>query len=165
MALNSDIERLFKANYELMLKLAVAALHDVDTANDVVHSVFSSLLASGLPDSADTAYLLRATRNRALNHIRNLDARKRIAELYTLESESDADDANDEIPDHRQIAQMIEDSLTPQTAEVVRLRFYEGLRYSAISERLGISETAVYKHLRRAIEILRPIMKEKYGQN
>ncbi|MDE6381627.1 MAG: hypothetical protein K2L57_02050, partial [Muribaculaceae bacterium] len=112
MALNSDIERLFKANYELMLKLAVAALHDVDAANDVVHSVFSSLLASGVPDSADTAYLLRATRNRALNHIRYLDARKRIAELYTLESESDADDANDEIPDHRQIAQMIEDSLT-----------------------------------------------------
>lgn len=158
-----EIEILFKANYGSMLKLAVATLHDVDAANDVVHGVFSSLLASGLSDSVDKAYLLRATRNRALNHIRNLDARKRIAELYALES--DTDETNDVAHDYGQIARMIEDSLTPQTAEVVRLRFYEGLKYFEISERLGISEAAVYKHLRRAIDILRPIIKEQYGQN
>lgn len=159
-----DIERLFKANYEAMLKLAVATLHDVDAANDVVHGVFSSLLASGVSDSVDIAYLLRATRNRALNHIRNLDARKRIAELYALESEQDAGEASGVIPDPEQISAIIEDSLTPQTSEVIRLRFYEGLKYFEISERLGISEAAVYKHLRRAIEILRPIIREKYGQ-
>lgn len=68
------------------------------------------------------------------------------------------------IPDYEHISRLIGSSLTPQTATVVRLRFYEGLKYADISEELGISEAAVYKHLRRAIEILRPIIK-KYGQN
>ena len=99
-----------------------------------------------------------------MNHLRNLDARHRIAELYTLDAGVDDEDPEYVIPDYEHISRLIGSSLTPQTATVVRLRFYEGLKYADISEELGISEAAVYKHLRRAIEILRPIIKE-YGQN
>lgn len=40
MARNQDIERLFKANYAVMHRLAVAMVHDRDAAGDVVHGVF-----------------------------------------------------------------------------------------------------------------------------
>lgn len=39
-----DIERLFKANYERMLQLALAILHSDELAHDIVHDVFASLL-------------------------------------------------------------------------------------------------------------------------
>ena len=164
MTINSEIERLFKANYEAMLRLALATVHDSDAANDIVHGVFASLLSTGLTAAVDRVYLLRATRDRALDHLRNLDARHRIAELYTLDACVGDEYTECMIPDYEHISRLIGSSLTPQTATVVRLRFYGGLKYADISEELGISEAAVYKHLRRAIEILRPIIK-KYGQN
>ena len=62
MATKKDIERLFKANYAVMLRLATAILHDRDAAVDVVHEVFESLLVSRSSADVDSAYLLRATR-------------------------------------------------------------------------------------------------------
>lgn len=96
-----------------MLSLATATLHDRDTANDVVHGVFAALLASGSADTVDGAYLLRATRNRALNHLRNLDARQRIAEMYTLENGADGDSPDLKLPDYDGMSRLIADSLTP----------------------------------------------------
>ena len=45
--------------------------------------------------------------------------------------------------------------MTPQTRQVVRLRFQEQMSYRQISMRLGISEVAVYKHLAQAISRLK----------
>lgn len=61
MTINSEIERLFKTNYEAMLRLALATVHDSDAANDIVHGVFASLLTTGLTAAVDRVYLLRAT--------------------------------------------------------------------------------------------------------
>lgn len=61
-------------------------------------------------------------------------------------------------PDYAEIMSRAGEKFTPQTSEVVRLRFAEGLKYAEISRRLGISEAAVYKHLRRATEIFRNII-------
>lgn len=163
MARKSDIEKLFRTHYAAMLTLATATLHDRDAANDVVHGVFAALLASGSADTVDGAYLLRATRNRALNHLRNLDARQRIAEMYTLENGADGESHDLELPDYDGMSRLIADSLTPRAGQVVRLRFYNGMKYAEISEALGISEAAVYKHLRNAIQTLRLKIKEQYG--
>lgn len=158
MATKKDIERLFKANYAAMLRLATAILHDRDAAVDVVHEVFESLLVSRSSADVDSAYLLRATRNRTLNYLRDLDVREHVASLYMLEaSEADVDER---MSDCDRLAKAIADRLTPQTARVVRLRFFEGLRYAEIAGALGISEAAVYKHLRHAIETLRPIIED-----
>ena len=158
MATKKDIERLFKANYAAMLRLATAILHDRDAAVDVVHEVFESLLVSRSSADVDSAYLLRATRNRTLNYLRDLDVRERVASLYMLDaSEPDVDEW---MPDCDRLSKAIADRLTPQTARVVRLRFYEGLRYAEIAGALGISEAADYKHLRHANETLRPIIED-----
>lgn len=161
MANNSEnriiVERLFKANYNAMLRVAAATVRDADIARDIVHDVFASLLESIEASTVDTAYLLRATRNRSLNSLRNMDRRQRIAGLYTLEMES-AEDCDARQPDYAEIMLQAGEKFTPRMSEVVRLRFAEGLRYAEISCRLGISEAAVYKHLRRATEIFRNII-------
>ncbi len=40
----NDIEKLFKAHYQQMYRLAKALLQDDDLARDIVHDVFESLL-------------------------------------------------------------------------------------------------------------------------
>lgn len=155
MATMKEIERLFKANYAVMLRLASAIVHDPDAAGDVVHGVFESLLVSGSAAPVDTPYLLRSVRNRALNHLRDLDVRQRVAGLYALDAETDGAGPDVDMPDYGKLAELIAERLTPQTARVVRLRFYQGRKYAEIADALGISEAAVYKHLRQAVETLR----------
>lgn len=48
-----------------------------------------------------------------------------------------------------------EEMMTPQTWRVFQMRFDEGLSYRHISEQLGISQVAVYKHLAHALQLLR----------
>lgn len=162
-----DIERLFKAHYTQMHQLAMALLQDGDSARDIVHDVFTALIDVGGNTEATLGntevtpgYLMRAVRNRCLNQIRNLSARERIANRYFLENR---DYDEEQWPDEetmQAISGIIAGELTPQCRRVVELRFRTGMSYAEISAELQISGTAVYKHLHRALSIIRKKLKE-----
>lgn len=151
----NDIEQLFKAHYAQMYRTAVALLHDGDLARDIVHDVFASLLdgAPGIVVSA--GYLVKAVRNRSLNHIRDCDAQQRIAHRYFLDNE---DYETEDWPDDETIASiygMIKSDISPRARQVIEMRFAEGLPFAKIATAMGISETAVYRHLSHALSIIR----------
>ena len=157
----NDIETLFKANYPQMRRLARALLHDDDSARDIVHDVFESLLNSKNQALFSTAYLLSSVRNRCLSQIRDKGIHDRILNLYFCEMEEyDAE----KWPDDETIAriyQIIKSELTPQCRRIMELRFINGLSFANVAENLGISENAVYKHVRHALVIIR----KKLNQN
>lgn len=151
----NDIEQLFRAHYAQMFRLAVALLHDDDLARDVVHDVFLSLLTDGPSVRVSGGYLLRAVRNRCLNHIRDCGIRQRLASRYFLENEAYE---NAEWPDEETLAQvqaLIRYDVSPQARRVMELRFVEGQKFARIAEVMGISEAAVYRHLRHALMLIR----------
>ena len=140
--------------------MAMLVLRDEDVSRDIVHDVFESLLNTGLTDVSDQ-YLLRGVRNRCLNHLRGLSTKERILEVYALDEKEIADE---EWPDDETIAKIHEtvaNDLTDACRRVVELRFTDGKSYKEIAEELSISEVAVYKHLRHAIDVLR----SKLSQN
>lgn len=150
-----DIELLFKANFSRLHSLAVAMIHDDDIARDIVHEVFASLLTA--PDCLiiSPGYLVKAVRNRCLNQIRNLEIKQRVTNLYFLENEEyDSEDWPDEETIAR-IYQIINDDLTIQERQIIGLRFEKGLKFSNVAKAMGISENAVYKHLRQALKVIR----------
>ncbi len=160
MTTTNDIEQLFRTHYTAMHRLAMLILRDEDASRDIVHDVFESLLNTGLSD-VSAQYLLRAVRNRCLNHLRGLSTIERILEVYALD---DREIACEEWPDDETIAKIQEtvaNYLTDACRRVVELRFADGMSYKEIATSLGISEVAVYKHLRRAIDVLR----SKLSQN
>ena len=81
--------------------------------------------------------------------------RERFNNLYALDLDEIEDD---EWPDPEDVARLnglIDRSLTKQDRRVVRMRFTDRMSYSEIAAKLDISETAVYKHLRHAMDVLR----------
>lgn len=154
MTTKSNIELLFRSNYPAMLTLAIRLLHDPETARDIVHDVFESVLREKL-STVTCAYLLTGVRFACMKHLRNLSVRERFNNLYALDIDETEDD---EWPDPEDVARLnglIDNSLTEQDRRVVRMRFTFRMSYSEIAAELGISETAVYKHLRHAMDVLR----------
>lgn len=157
----NDIEQLFKAHYAQMHRLAVALLHDEDLARDIVHDVFASLLDGTTQILITGGYLLKAVRNRCLNHIRDCEIHQRIADRYFLENEEyDTEDWPDEETIAR-IYSLIRNDISPQARRVMELRFSDGLPFSKVAAAMGISETAVYRHLSHALTIIRQKLNEK----
>lgn len=137
-----------------MLTLAIRLLHDVDTARDIVHDVFESVLSENL-STVTRAYLLTGVRFACLKHLRNLSLRERFNNLYALDLDEIEDDEWPDPEDVARLNELIDQSLTMQDRQVVRLRFNERMTYDEIAGQLGISEVAVYKHLRHAMDVLR----------
>lgn len=149
-----DIELLFRTHYAAMHRTVMLMLRDEDVARDIVHDVFESLLSAGLTDVSGP-YLLKSVRNRCLNHLRNLSTVERLRQLYASDGQATDDE---EWPDDETISMIhstVANDLTDACRRVVELRFTGGMSYKQIAGRLGISEVAVYKHLRHAIDVLR----------
>ena len=160
MTTKDDITRLFRSHYAAMYRLAMLILRDDDVARDIVQDVFEAILVSGKSD-VSAPYLLTAVRNRCLKHIRSLSVKDRIKEVYSVD-EREIEDG--EWPNDETIAliqKTVAHDLTEACRRVVELRFSEGKSYHEISEILGISKVAVYKHLRHATDVLR----KKLSQN
>ncbi len=154
-----QIERLFKTHFQSLFDYALALLHDEEAARDIVQDVFMSVLENNITDITEY-YLLMATRNKALNHIRTYGIHQRILKLYFLEIEEyDKEDVMNE-ETIKNILECIDTCLTSQERQIMKLRFESGMKFSEISRTLGLSETAIYRHTKRAIHKISQKLKE-----
>lgn len=166
-----DIERLFKQHYRQMYRLATMLLHDDAESKDVVHDVFAQLLSdsrslrerlrAGAAAGVDTAgpFLLTCVRNRCLNVMRNRKIQERIQRLYLLDLETTILSESQLREEAERLNEGISQLQPPVCHDIILWHFRDGLTFSEIARRLQVSETTVYKHLRRALESLRVQLK------
>lgn len=143
-----------------MYRLATALLHDDDLARDIVHDVFASLLDGHTSLHVSGGYLLKAVRNRCLNHIRDCEIHQRIANRYFL---GDEEYDSERWPDDETVARiysLIHNDISLQAKRIIELRFSDGMSFARIAAVIGISETAVYRHLSNALKIIRKKLNE-----
>lgn len=154
MTKRNDIELLFKEHFGEMHRLAFSLLHDGSLAADIVQDVFASMLERKVGIPVSGSYLMKAVRNRCLNHIRDCDIHQRIERGYFTD---DAVYDPESQPDEGRIARIrkvISSELSPQARRIIELRFYRDLPFAEIASEMGISETAVFRHLRHALQKL-----------
>ena len=102
------------------------------------------------------AYLLRSTRNRALNHVRHQRVVEREAALAAIESRK-APSAEDEMlgSELEEAFRNAIERLPPKTREIFQLSRYQGLKYAEIATTLDISVKTVEKRMGQALAELR----------
>jgi RNA polymerase sigma-70 factor (ECF subfamily) len=153
-------EELFRSFFPGLVLFARKYVPDQDTATEIVHNVFLNLWEKR--ENIDTSssmksYLFTSVYNRCLNHIRDQKKfDKDESHLQRLDSHEFAD-GTDHL-EEQELEQRIFDALQAlpvKCREVFTLNRFEGLKYTEISEKLGISVKTVEAQISKALKILR----------
>ena len=154
------MEGLVHDDYEQMYRFAFALLHDNEEARDVVIDVFSRLWDKQLVP--DRAYLMRSVKNTCINLIARKKRDERLKRRLPLSEEKLTEEEPSRL-EERWLAAVdsIDHDLTYQTASVIRLCYREGMSYKNTAEKLGISISAVNKHIVKGLRTLREKLKGK----
>jgi RNA polymerase sigma-70 factor (ECF subfamily) len=131
-----------------------------EDAEDLLHSAYLRLAEASARQAvaAPAPYLLRTAVNLGIDARRreHLYDRRGPAELVCLEMPDPAP-LQDEVFSARIRLSRVRDGLdrlAPRTREVFLMHRLDRLKYREIAERLGISQSAVEKHIARAVQFL-----------
>ena len=157
------LERLFKQHYRQMYRLATMLLHDDAESKDVVHDIFARLVDDHRDLREDTAesYLLTSVRNRCLNVIRSRQIQERVERLYLLDLDTTIIPTERFDEELKTLYKGIDLLEPPLYRDIIIQHFRDGVTFKEIACRMGVSETTVYKHLRRALSQLRTHFKDQ----
>ena len=157
------LEKLFKQHYRQMYRMATILLHDDAESKDVVHDIFARLLDDhrDLREETAESYLLTSVRNRCLNVIRSRQIQERVERLYLLDVDTTiipTERLDEKLKTLNKGIDLLE---PPVYRDIIMQHFRDGMTFKEIARRMGVSETTVYKHLRRALSQLRTHFKDQ----
>ena len=152
-------ERLFKDNYPHMYRMAFSLVENADDAKDAVHQVFAQIWRGKPQISEDSirGYLLAATRNQCLHMLRSRQLQRKMEEELQRETEETLSEEREELL--QQLRQVINDNLTEQDRRVLQLHYEDEMTYAETASVLGISASAVNKHITRSLAKIRTTLK------
>ena len=152
-------ERLFKDNYPHMYRMAFSLVENADDAKDAVHQVFAQIWRGKPQISEDSirGYLLAATRNQCLHMLRSRQLQRKMEEELQRETEETLSEEREELL--QQLKQVINDNLTEQDRRVLQLHYEDEMTYQETASVLGISASAVNKHITRSLAKIRQTLK------
>ena len=152
-------ERLFKDNYPHMYRMAFSLVENAEDAMDAVHQVFAQIWRGKPQISEDSirGYLLAATRNQCLHMLRSRQLQRKMEEELQRETEETLSEEREELL--QQLKQVINDNLTEQDRRVLQLHYEDEMTYQETASVLGISASAVNKHITRSLAKIRTTLK------
>ena len=155
-----QFKELFLSEYSRMFKAAYILLGDEDEAKDAVQDVFARLWDGTTPlrEESQRTFLLTCVRNRCLNIIAQRQSRQEAQLLLTSEA-IDSRTHDEELIEA--VNRYVEERLTPQTGRIIKMHYNEDQSYKDISKELGISLSAVNKHIVQGLRKLRSTFKNK----
>lgn len=146
-----EFERLYKDNYRMLYRLAFVLTESQEDAHDAVSQVFTQLWQKKpeVADDAMTGYLLAATRNQCLHLLRQRQLQREMQEELAQRQETRMNLEHEELM--AALKQVINSQLTEQDRRILALHYDEEFTYSETAEALGISYSAVNKHITRSL--------------
>lgn len=159
-----QFERLFRSEYGRMYRAAHILLGDDEEAKDAVQDVFAHLWDGGieLREESLRTFLLTCVRNRCLNIIsqRRLNMEPSQNALNVAEDLEPWDGkTDDELTE--MVLSYVDERLTPQTSRIIHMHYDDQQSYKEISNSLGISVSAVNKHIVQGLRKLRQLFNRK----
>lgn len=148
-----EIEKLYDAEHGRLRALVRRIVGNSATAEDVVQQAFLNLLGRVAPPGS--AYITKAARNLALNHLRDSKRRSQI-EIYHEQTELIADNTPSpeiEVMYRNELRRLLEAvaALPERRRQAFVLNRIEGLTYDEVAWRMGISRNTVISQIVSAL--------------
>jgi len=155
----SAFDTVFRSHYAHLVRMAESVVREHALAEEVAQEVMLELWRrreSLQVEQTFRAYLVRSTRNRALNHVRHQRVVAREAAIAAIDPPS-SPSAEDEMlgSELEQAVRAAIDGLPEKYREVFQLSRDQGLRYAEIAVALDISVKTVEKRMGQALAELR----------
>jgi RNA polymerase sigma-70 factor (ECF subfamily) len=133
------LRQVFEAEESSLLRYAYGLVAQRETAEDLVQEAFLKLHAHWADVENPKAWLFRAIRNLALNHLR--DHKKETVLDAAKDWESAAPDPERALGKMEAVGtlQLLISELGEDDRRLIGLKYHEGLKYDQISERTGLS--------------------------
>jgi len=149
-----DVRGLYETHGPALLAYASALLRNPSAAEDVLHQVFLNLLRGRVSITGEpAAYLFRAVRNGALNHIRG---QSREADLTDAAVWLESPDGSRETS---LALQSVLRTLPSEQREVIVLRIWGQLTFEEAADVIGISPNTAASRYRYGMAKLKEIWK------
>jgi RNA polymerase sigma factor (sigma-70 family) len=159
-----QFQQLFTENYSQLYYAALYIVTDTEIARDVVHDVFKELWEhydSEAP-KINFSYLYVLTHHKAIDYLRHAAAESRCMDTYIEMFEemqrSDWDEKDERLDKVYEIMQ----SLPPRTRFVMEQCYLNEKKYTEVADILGISSSAVKKHIIKALFTIREYFSVNY---
>lgn len=155
----SQFERIYKGNYRQMYRIAYSMVMDEEEARDAVSQVFAQMWQSkpDVVESAVSGYLLTAVRNQCLHTLERRARQEQLREELERQQRQPQDASRRELLS--ELHRIIRENLTEQDRKVLALHFDEEKTYSETAQELGISPSAVNKHITQSLSKIRALLK------
>ena len=158
-------EILFKQYYEPLCNFVFGMVKDYDASEDVIQELFVKLWEKRNDFSDDIsvkAYLYRAARNMALNHLKHFDIKKEF-NIFNKASISDAEQCATNPAETSELQEMIlqaVNELPTERKKIFLMSREDGMKYKEIAAELNISVKTVENQMGKALSTLRTELSE-----
>ena len=160
MSIEREYERLFKDNFDSLFYYAKQMVKDDELCRDIISDAFEIVWMKRdvTEPSHRLSFFYRMVHNRCVDHIRKETARNRYAEFYrkmnmagiaNMEYDADTDLRK------QQLVDKVMEELSPTTRTIIERCFMDNHYYAEVADELGISLSAVKKHVAKALMLFR----------
>jgi RNA polymerase sigma-70 factor (ECF subfamily) len=151
---------LFKKYYEQLYQFAGRYVHDMQSAEEIVQDVFVHIWENRQKFRITTsvkAYLYKAVRNKALNHIKAMNVKSRRMSESSWQLEQDVRTPEQELESGRVTEAFYAAlrQLPERGRQVFLMKKLDGLTYPEIADTLNISENTAKTLVFRSVNTLR----------
>ena len=158
-----SFNQVFRHYYSPMVRFCIRYVADSDIASEIVQDLFVKLWSNREKISFNTSfesYMLTSVRNSAITYI-NKERAHNEAHLRVFSEESDNTDPSETLQSNNleeSYRQILKD-MPDKRREVFLASRYDGLKYSEIAEKLGISQKTVEAQMTAALKQLKDGLK------
>ena len=166
MSREGEFERLFRECYAQLYAFAIGLVREDELCRDILSDSFEILWnhLDEIDEARQKSYLYRTVRNKCTDWARSRLSQQRYEIFFkTIYGDENDDDGTmlKETEDNIDKIYRLMDTLTPQTRRILDECYFKGRRQADVAEELGISVSAVKKHIAQAMKVFKSNMNLK----
>ena len=160
MSREGEFERLFRECYAQLYAFAIGLVREDELCRDILSDSFEILWnhLDEIDEARQKSYLYRTVRNKCTDWARSRLSQQRYEIFFkTIYGDENDDDGTmlKETEDNIDKIYRLMDTRTPQTRRILDECYFKGRRQAEVAEELGISVSAVKKHIAQAMKVFK----------